>query len=47
MTSFSLKVIALIAMTLDHIAKVIGQVGLMSLFPFFSLSYLYQAPARF
>lgn len=38
MTSFSLKVIALIAMTLDHIAKVIGQIGLMSLFPVLSLS---------
>ena len=37
MTSFSLKVIALIAMTLDHIARVIGQLGLMSIFPNLSL----------
>ena len=36
-TSFTLKVIALVAMTLDHIDKIIGQRGLMSLCPSLSL----------
>lgn len=37
MTSFSLKLIAVIAMTLDHIAKIIGQAGLMTIFPGLSM----------
>lgn len=36
-TSFTLKVIALVAMTLDHISKIIGQMGLISLCPNLSL----------
>lgn len=38
MTSFSLKLIAVIAMTLDHIAKIIGQAGLMAMFPGLSMT---------
>lgn len=38
MTSFSLKLFAVIAMTLDHIAKIIGQAGLMSFFPSLSMA---------
>lgn len=37
MTTFSLKLIAVIAMTLDHIYQIIGQGGLMTLFPELSL----------
>lgn len=36
-TSFTLKVIALVAMTLDHIGKIVGQRGLISLCPALSL----------
>lgn len=32
MTSFALKLVAIIAMTLDHVASFIGQHGLMNLF---------------
>lgn len=38
MTSFSLKLFAVIAMTLDHIAKIIGQAGLMAAFPGLSMT---------
>jgi len=37
MTSYRLKIIAMIAMTIDHAAGIIGQMGLMSLFPELSL----------
>lgn len=37
MTSFCLKLIALFAMTLDHAAKIIGQSGLLAVFPDMSL----------
>lgn len=33
MTSFILKVIAILSMTVDHCARIIGQAGLMELFP--------------
>mgnify|MGYP003295418081 CR=1 FL=1 len=33
MTSFALKMIAILAMTLDHAAKILGQEGLLRLFP--------------
>ena len=33
MTSFAIKIIAIIAMTLDHFASIIGQVGLMKIIP--------------
>ena len=33
MTSFRLKIIAIISMTLDHAAKIIGQAGLLAIFP--------------
>ncbi len=33
MTSFVLKIIAIISMTIDHLAKIIGQSGLIELFP--------------
>lgn len=42
MTSFELKVIALVAMTIDHITNTIGQMGLMELFPSLSLQTSYQ-----
>ena len=41
MTSFGLKIIAIIAMTIDHAARIIGQVGLMELFPDMPLSTSY------
>ena len=41
MTSFRLKVIAIIAMTLDHAAKIIGQAGLLTIFPNASVSVTY------
>lgn len=34
MTSFALKIIAIIAMTIDHARNIIGQKGLMTMFPF-------------
>lgn len=37
MTSFHLKIIASISMTIDHIAKIIGQSGLLALFPTLSI----------
>ncbi len=41
MTSLQLKIIAIIAMTIDHAAKIIGQSGLMALFPDMSLHTSY------
>lgn len=41
MTSFCLKIIAIITMTIDHLARIIGQTGLMTLFPEMSLSTSY------
>lgn len=41
MTSFCLKIIAVIAMTIDHTAKIIGQMGLMMIFPQVSQSMSY------
>lgn len=41
MTTFSLKIIAIIAMTVDHFAKILGQSGLLSIFPGMSLSTSY------
>ena len=32
MTSFALKIIAIVSMTLDHFAKIIGQGGLLQLY---------------
>lgn len=40
-TSFSIKLIAVIAMTIDHFAKIVGQTGIMSLFPSVSLKASY------
>lgn len=40
-TSFSIKMIAVIAMTIDHFAKIVGQTGIMSLFPGVSLKTSY------
>ena len=34
MTAFSLKMIAIIAMTLDHGAKILGTESLLQIFPF-------------
>lgn len=36
MTSFALKIIAVIAMTIDHAHNIIGQTGFMTMFPFLS-----------
>lgn len=33
MTSFAIKIIAIIAMTLDHLSKIIGQAGLIKMIP--------------
>lgn len=41
MTSFSLKIIAIITMTVDHFAKILGQSGLLSIFPGMPLSTSY------
>ena len=41
MTSFSLKIIAIIAMTIDHLAKILGQSGLLAIFPGMPLSTSY------
>lgn len=41
MTSFCLKIIAAIAMTVDHAAAIIGQMGLISMFPNMSLNISY------
>lgn len=38
MTSFFLKVVAIITMTMDHFSSVIGQTGLLKLFPGASIS---------
>ncbi len=42
LTSFHLKLIAIIAMTIDHFATIIGQVGLMTMFPNATLQTTYQ-----
>lgn len=41
MTSFRLKILAIVVMTIDHAAKIIGQAGLMMLFPSAPLSLTY------
>lgn len=41
MTSFVLKIIAIISMTIDHFANIVGQSGLMELFPAMSMSTSY------
>lgn len=41
MTSYRLKIIAVIAMTIDHAAKIIGQSGMMAIFPNMPLSTAY------
>ena len=41
MTSFAIKLIAILAMTVDHTAAIFGQEGLMSLFPSLTLTCSY------
>ncbi len=41
MTSFVMKIIAIVAMTCDHFAMIIGQPGLMEMFPSMSLQVSY------
>jgi len=41
MSSFALKIIAVLAMTIDHINKLIGQFGLQNLFPAMSVDMAY------
>lgn len=41
MTTFCLKIIAIIAMSIDHAAAMIGQMGLMTIFPSLSLNTSY------
>ena len=41
MTSYRLKIIAVVAMTIDHAAKIIGQSGMMAIFPNMPLSTAY------
>lgn len=41
MTSYFIKITAVIAMTIDHVAAIIGQMGLLSIFPSLSLQTSY------